>query len=429
MKTTARSKAPANKHKLTDIYIHNLKPSDRTRMVWDTVQPGFGVQITPFGVKSFKVVYRFQHRPRWFHIGRYGKVGLKDARKKAQKVLGEIEEPSSKNPQGHDPQGVKMILRRGETLKQVAEQYVERHARHKNKSWRESDKLMKRYVFPSLGTRKITEIMRRDVRRLFEHLTYDKKRPPLANQVLAAISAVFTWADEQEIVNGNPARGIKRNSLKGVERYLSDDEVKSVWAKFEDLGFHSTMALRLILLTAQRPGEVVRMRWEDIDLKACVWTLSGDPVGTWPGTKNKRTHDVPLAPQAIAILDELEPQEDGPVFPPRMAIPVTKAVWQALDIPRFRPHDLRATAASGMDFLGIHKEHIAKVLNHLEGGVTAGYIRHDHMDQKRRALEAWGSHLMEVVEGRTPESRVVDIRSGKAGSIAAPAPFGPRDFP
>ncbi len=94
---------------------------------------------------------------------------------------------------------------------------------------------------------------------------------------------------------------------------------------------------------------------------------------------------------------------------------MTKEVWKALGIPRFRPHDLRATVASGMDALGIHKEHISRVLNHAEGGTTAGYIRHDHMDQKRRALEAWAAHLTAVVEGREKASGVVDFTAVKAG--------------
>ncbi len=98
-----------------------------------------------------------------------------------------------------------------------------------------------------------------------------------------------------------------------------------------------------------------------------------------------------------------------------MSIPVTKEVWKALGIPRFRPHDLRATVSTGMDALGIHKEHISRVLNHMEGDVTAGYIRHDKLEQKRRALDAWGNHLTAVVEGREKASGVVDFTAAKAG--------------
>lgn len=243
-------------------------------------------------------------------------------------------------------------------------------------------------------------------------LTGNKERPAIANQVLAAMSAVFRWALEQEIIETNPARDIKRNPCKPAERYLSDDELKSAWVKFEDLGFHATIKLRLMLTTAQRPGEVCSMRWQDLDLQKRIWTLPGDPDGDWPGTKNGRTHEVPLSSQAIVLLEELDPQKEGNVFP-SARIPITKSIWDGLDIPRFRPHDLRATAASGMDALGIHREHISRVLNHVEGGVTASYIRHDHMDQKRRALDAWGAYLEAIVKGLKPPSDVVDIRTAR----------------
>ena len=87
-----------------------------------------------------------------------------------------------------------------------------------------------------------------------------------------------------------------------------------------------------------------------------------------------------------------------------------------MGIARVRTDQLRATEASGMDALGISEEHIGRVLNHSKGGVTASYIRHDKLAQKRRALEAWGEPLMAVVERRTPATGVVDIRSGKLGA-------------
>jgi len=151
------------------------------------------------------------------------------------------------------------------------------------------------------------------------------------------------------------------------------------------------------------------MRWQDLDLNKQIWTLPGEPDGIWPGTKNSRSHEVPLSEMAISILIELGPKEKGPVF--NGQIPRTGGIWKRLDIPRFRPHHLRATAATGMDLLGFTDEHIGRVLNHSKNGVTQSYIRHSHFEQKRHALEAWGSHLQAVVEGREVPSSVVDIRS------------------
>ena len=164
------------------------------------------------------------------------------------------------------------------------------------------------------------------------------------------------------------------------------------------------------------------MRWEDVDLDKAMWTLPGEPEGTWRGTKNARTHEVPLSAPVIALLHELGPENIGPVFPStrrgyHMAIPSVASVWKDLDIPFFRPHDLRATAASGMDALGIQKDHISRVLNHVEGGQTAKYIRHDHLDQKRHALDIWANELVAIIGGRgktDQKAEVVQLHKGAA---------------
>ena len=404
---TPRPKAAANRRKLTDIFIRSVAAPAKTRLWWDIGQGGLALQVTPKGTKSFKVVYQHEGKLRWFHVDRYPAVGLAEARMIARKIR-------AKAALGEDPHGDKVAARiearQGDSLENVSRQYVNQWARRNNKSWRQAHGLMQRYVLPSLGKRKVKNIGRRDIRAIFDKLTFEQNSPILANQVLAAVSKILSWAVKRDIAATNMARDIDRNPTKSVERFLSDKELKLVWPAFEQLGFNKTMALRLILITAQRPGEICAMRWEDIDLGKGVWTLPGNPDKGWPGTKNGRTHEVPLTVPALEILAELEPQESGPVFPHR--IPSVLSVWKALGIDRFRPHDLRATAATGMDALGISKEYISRVLNHVEGGVTASYIRHDAMEQKRRALDAWGLRLMAIVEGQEPPSKVVQIRAG-----------------
>ncbi len=144
--------------------------------------------------------------------------------------------------------------------------------------------------------------------------------------------------------------------------------------------------------------------------------MPGEIDQLWPGTKNHKTHSVPLSGPAIAILDTLAPREKGQVFPNGrggyIKIPVTINIWKELGIRRFRPHHLRATAASHMDALGISQEHLSRVINHATKGsaVTASYIRHDFLQQKRHALETWAAHLTTVVEGHDPRT-VIPIRA------------------
>ncbi|MCH9053029.1 MAG: integrase arm-type DNA-binding domain-containing protein [Proteobacteria bacterium] len=398
MKTKKRFKAPANKRRLTDAFLRNMKPGEKTYNVWDIEQAGFGVAITPKGTRTFKVTYYHRKRLRLFTLDKYPSISLKIARRLAQEIR-------AKAVLGGDPYADKVASEKGVKLRDISELYIERHAKLNNKSWKQADNLMKKNVLPSLGSRLVKDITHQDIQNLFDRIT--RERPVLANQVLAAVSAVLSWATKQRRIGTNVAHDIERNKVKPEDRFLSDEEVKLVWPLMGD-------NLRLILMTAQRPGEVANMRWQDVDLVKQVWTLPGDPdgsCGSWPGTKSAKTHECPLTDQVITILHGIGPQEHGQVFNGK--IPTTIKVWKKLSIPRFRPHHLRATAATGMDELGFTEEHIGRVLNHAQSGVTQSYIRHGYHEQKLRALTAWGNHLSAILEGRPVPSGVVDIRSAR----------------
>ena len=107
--------------------------------------------------------------------------------------------------------------------------------------------------------------------------------PIVANQTLAAASAIFSWAIRQEILTVNPCKLVDRNPTTDRERVLSDEEVGCC-------GRSSTRRCKLILLTGQRPGEVAAMQREHI--VDGWWQMPGKPQGAWPGTKNGRDHRV-----------------------------------------------------------------------------------------------------------------------------------------
>ena len=118
--------------------------------------------------------------------------------------------------------------------------------------------------------------------------------PIVANQILAAASAIFSWAIRQEILTVNPCKLVDRNPTTDRERVLSDAEVKLLWEKLDP-------ALKLILLTGQRPGEVAAMQREHI--VDGWWQMPGKPQGDWPGTKNGRDHRVWLSEPAQALIE------------------------------------------------------------------------------------------------------------------------------
>src|SRR5262249_41641337 len=122
----------------------------------------------------------------------------------------------------------------------------------------------------------------------------------VASQTVAAASAIFSWGIKQETLTVNPCRGVERHETRSRERVLADSEVAQFWSSFDDAGLVHGSALKLILLTGQRPGEVANMRREHI--KDGWWEMPGEPIaGIWPGTKNGQTHRVWLSQPLLPI--------------------------------------------------------------------------------------------------------------------------------
>ena len=132
------------KQKFSDGFIKRLKPqAERAYAVWDTRQPGLAVVVQPSGHRAFKFVYSFRSRPRWYHIGNAA-IPVADARRLAAGVM-------LKAIEGRDPAAEKKAERQGSTFAELAEAYVERYAKKKNKSWPQADKLVRKHLLPRWG--------------------------------------------------------------------------------------------------------------------------------------------------------------------------------------------------------------------------------------------------------------------------------------
>jgi integrase len=261
-----------------------LEAQDRPFLVWDLHQRGLAVRVEPSGHKSWKVVYPFHGRPRWYHIGAVDAIGLQDARKLAGRVMYQVAE-------GKDPAAERKAERGKGTFEELATRYVEQYAKKKNKSWMQADKLVKKHLIPRWRLLQSTDITRSDVKSAIAAIS----APVVANQVLAAASAIFSWAVREEVLTSNPCQHIERHEVRSRERILSDRELPQFWAAFDTAGLLPSVALKLILLTGQRPGEVSCMH--SAHLEDGWWTLPGTPIAAldWPGTKNGESHRVWLS--------------------------------------------------------------------------------------------------------------------------------------
>jgi integrase len=398
------TKRPAHKRRLTELFVRKLKPKAAAYVVWDTHQHGLAIRMQPTGAKAWKVIYSHHGRPRWLHLGSANAIGLADARLLARKAMVAVAE-------GKDPAAEKKAERGAGTFADLAAKYVEQHAKKHNKSWRQGEALVNRQALPRWGKLQASTISRSDVKAMMGRI----EAPVLANQVLAAVSAIFTWAVREEILLANPCKLVARNPARSRERVLSDSEVPTFWSAFDDAGLVASTALKMILVTGQRPGEIAHMRREHI--KDGWWEMPGDPVPSlgWPGTKNGRGHRVWLSEQAQALLAKLadEGASTGFVFngarggPVRGLDAAMRAVCRKLGVERATPHDLRRTFSTTVTRLGFGRDALNRVTNHREGGIASVYDRHGYADENKRVMEAVAAKIMALVEGRADDGKVI----------------------
>jgi integrase len=262
-------------------------------------------------------------------------------------------------------------------------------------------------LLPSWGNLIAQTINRSDVRSVMGKLS---DVPMAANQTLKAASAIFSWAVKQELLTNNPCKGVEHNVTTSRERVLSDTEVPLFWQAMGEAGVPG-MALQVLLLTGQRPGEVLRMRFDQIT-DGGWWTLPGAPDTNtgWLGTKNGQTHRIWLPAQAREIIAGLNSGDDF-VFGQSLdlARPMQK-ICEQLKAPRTTPHDMRRTHGTTITRLGFGRDALNRIQNHRGHGVTDVYDRHSYADENKRVMEAVAAHLLMLAHGDDAKSNVIVAR-------------------
>jgi integrase len=393
--------AAPNKRKLNDLFVKRLAPTDRPYLVWDDYQRGLAVNVQPTGRKTYKCIYSLRGRPRWYSLGSADAIGLADARKLASRVMFAVAE-------GKDPAAERKAERSKGTFEELAGRYVEQYSKRNNKSWKQAETLVRRYLLPRWGKLPAQLITRSDVKTAMASIT----APVLANQVLASASAIFSWAIREELLKDNPARLVDRHKTASRERVLSDSEIPTFWSAFDDAGLLQGTALKMILLLGQRPGEVTHMRREHI--ADGWWTLPGAPVPglSWPGTKNGETHRVWLPGAVKTLLAELDDATTGRVFPRigKLDVPM-RAICEKLGVTeKVTPHDLRRTHGTTIAALGFGRDAMNRVQNHKEGGIGSVYDRHQYADENKRIMEAVAARILLLATGETETGNVAQFK-------------------
>jgi integrase len=404
--------------KFTDRRIKNLKPGAERYIEWEE-KTGLGIRVSPKGRKTWVFMYRFEGRPRMMSLGTYPATSVAKAHKARGDALADLErkiDPGDRLVETHQQD------RSAPTIRTLKEEYLEKWAKQHKRTWQEDERMLEKDVIPTWGRRKAKDIKRRDVIRLIDGIV-ERGAPIVANRTLEVIRKMFNFAIEQDIIQTNPCVMVRAPGKETQrDRVLSEDEIKTFWDALEwtdsaevdddiklQMSRGTRLALKLLLLTAQRRGEVAAAEIAEFELKARWWTIPGRK------SKNGLSHRVPLSPQAMRVVKEaIELSGGSPfLFPsPRAgksitASSLTKAVNRNRDkigVDNFSAHDLRRTAASYMTGSGTDRLVVSKLLNHVESGITAVYDRHSYDKEKRQALNAWGRMLQQILGGDLPDT-------------------------
>jgi integrase len=393
---------PARKLKLSEFVVKRQHPEAKPYQIWDSQQHGLVLRVQPTGARSWYCVYTRHGRSRWLRLGDVNAIALADARVLAAKTMLLVAE-------GKDPAADKKAERSAGTFAELASKYVDEYSKKNNKSWRQAEALVCNHALPRLGKLQASSITRGDIKTLMTKI----EAPIAANQTLAAIGAIFTWGIKEEILSSNPCKLINRNPTKDRERVLSESEIPKFWAAFDTVDPVAAAALKTILLTSQRPGEVRCMRREHVH--DFWWQIPGEeiPALGWPGTKNGENHRVWLPRPVQAMLGE--GRKTGFVFAAPRGGAVNKldaamrAICAKLSAEKATPHDLRRTHGTTITGLGFGRDAMNRIQNHIEGGIADVYDRHEYADENKRIMEAVAAHIMALVEGRT-DNKVVPLR-------------------
>ena len=388
--------------KLTKRLVEGINPDpDRDVIIWDQELPGFGIRVWPSGKRVYILKYRNMHgRQRKPVIGQHGVLTAEQARSIARGWLAEVE-------RGGDPSGSRVEARTSPTMGDLAERYLEEHARVKKRprSVKSDETLLRLHVLPPLGRMKVSEVGRADVHQIHHNM---RATPGAANRTAALLSKMFNLAEKWSLRpdGSNPCRHLEKYRERKLERFLSEAELARLGdvlneAEQSGSGRRSVIAaIRLLIFTGCRLSEILTLRWEYMDFERQVLRLPESKTGQ---------KVVPLNAPARALLAELPRDPSGWVLPgARKGGPLVnlRKPWHSLrakaGLDDVRIHDLRHSFASFGAASGLSLPIIGALLGHTQAATTKRYA-HLADDPLRQASEAVGQKIAAAMRGQQGE--------------------------
>ena len=383
---------------LTERTIRDVKPSAKTSFIWDDKVKGLGVRITPGGTKSYVLFFRTKGRKRLATLARCAEISLKDARERAGRELAAIREG------GSDPLERREAAAAAATVSDLLERFltVEAPARIALGRLKPATVEIYRYqankhILPVIGKRRVTDVQRGDIEAVVSRLP-----GPSRNGVLALLSRLFNLAEKWEWrpQHSNPTFAVDRARTEARDRTLSTDELAALakaLADAEHLSPVNINAIRFAAFTGLRIGEVLAVRWENVDLATGRLLIPESKTG-------RRWHDLPSP--ALAVLDRL-PRLGAYAFSntggrtPAGYSRVRKRfhmVASAAGLENVRLHDLRRTVMTMAAASGVGAHVLRDLLGHKTTRQADAYVRAVG-NPVRDAREAVGGKIADAMNG------------------------------
>ncbi len=400
-------------------------PAHGQRDYFDAKIPGFGLRVSARGARSWFIMYRSRGRLRRMTLGRHELLPLGAARELARRHLlaAHLGKDPAAERRTERAAAFDRQAKEDDSFAALASLYLETHAKKHKRSWKIDERAVARDL-TGWNNRPARDISPTDVEAVFERIIA-RGAPVQANRTRAIMSRIFSFGLKKASARlrfglaANPVQGTERPTPERTrDRVLTGNELRALWQAIDAETPDVAGIFKLYLLTAQRGGEIRRMRRADVDLDTAWWTIPAEHA------KNGLAHRVPLSPPTVSLLRQLMAAHASPwIFPARPGAhagtgltPYRASVQKAtLRLRRtsgvdFWPHDLRRTVASHPAGMGIPRLVIGRLLNHAEGGVTKVYDRHGYDPEKREALEAWARRLETIITGK-PAANAIPLRA------------------
>ncbi|WP_460597616.1 tyrosine-type recombinase/integrase [Geomonas sp. Red276] len=382
-------KFPFTKRAVEILPAHDPASPSREAEYSDAECIGLHLRVGKSGRRFFQHRYTFLGRKKCMALGEFPAVTVQEARQR-------VAENKAALARDRDPAGERRKARAELTFADFAENNYLPFARDRKKTWDDDAWRIAQILNPAIGGLRLSAVTQRD---LLQVLATEKARTSAisANHLLALAKRMLGLAVEWEMLEKNPAANIEKfKEPPQRERYLTDEEIPRVLAALEEeKGSLSVAAIRLLLYTGCRRGEVVSLKWDQVNLAEGKLLLRT--------SKNGRSRWVHLNATARGILEELDDRRGMDerttgtdyVFPSRkgsklphlfdLRVPFGKAL-QAAGIEDFRVHDLRHSFASIAVRAGASLFEVQKLLGHQDIAMTLRYA-HLAADDLKAATE------------------------------------------